>query len=351
VNVPFIAAIAALAKLEKIQSLHADMMVNMDMEALVSLAGFEQSIPLDMNIAMGMDLSKDPVKVRLDMNKITPDTEARDLFYAVQDGDDWVLYVSHDNGVTWQKETNPQNIRLPQLPDAAMDMLVNAISNVQKVGTDQVNGSPAAVYTGTINSRLLMKLLGSISFDGDLAKLLGDFPSDDMLSNLSDIELTIMIDEESGLPVRYTADMTDAVKDLLELAILKKTKVASLEAAGITLNVPSVVMDVTLSQFDSIDPIEIPQAALNEADPTPPAEGMGLENNAAPSGDYLTAQLKEIVDSEGDPCVLISFSLQPGDTLTFVLPNQEDHVIENTDDIVSPYEITVLKACFSPIVP
>ena len=64
--------------------------------------------------------------------------------------------------------------------------------------------------------------------------------------------------------------------------------------------------------------------------------------------DYSATTLEEIVDDQGRPCINISMTARPGDTVTIVLPNQDDYVVKNEEDTDQPYLMTIFKSCYYP---
>ncbi len=67
--------------------------------------------------------------------------------------------------------------------------------------------------------------------------------------------------------------------------------------------------------------------------------------------DYSSTTLEELVDGEGKPCISISMTSRPGDTVTIVLPNQDDYVVQNNEASDVPYLLTIPKSCFYPNTP
>ena len=67
--------------------------------------------------------------------------------------------------------------------------------------------------------------------------------------------------------------------------------------------------------------------------------------------DYSATKLEELVDGEGKPCISISMTSRPGDTVTIVLPNQDDYVVQNNESSDVPYLLTIPKSCFYPNAP
>ena len=67
--------------------------------------------------------------------------------------------------------------------------------------------------------------------------------------------------------------------------------------------------------------------------------------------DYSATTMEEIVDDKGVPSISIKMVARPGDTLTIVLPNQDDYVTQNTTGSDQPYQLTIPKSCFFPNTP
>lgn len=83
-----------------------------------------------------------------------------------------------------------------------------------------------------------------------------------------------------------------------------------------------------------------------------PTDEPALEPTEAPvtgtQVDYSATKLEEIVDNQGQPCISISMLSRPGDTVTIVLPNQDDYVVQNNENSDIPYLLTIPKSCFYP---
>ncbi len=263
-EVPFdVIAANAMAKLEQARSIHMDIQLNMAFNVTVSMGETPQSMPMNIDVSCGMDSTRDPNVARLDLSLSAPGQEMRGLVYLVQDGTDTILYLSEDDGATWEKQTNPQSFPLPQSPAATFHLFTDAGINIQKTGTAQVNGRPATVYSGKVEGKYLQEVLSNAGAGEALANSFGAEMTEAILLNPGDMDVTFMIDAENGLPVRYVVDMTSALGNMLSAAFQQNMDGQSLVDAGITLEVPTAVLEIVLSQFDSIKLLQIPEAALN----------------------------------------------------------------------------------------
>ena len=142
-------------------------------------------------------------------------------------------------------------------------MFSGAAANIQLIGTEEVNGKTASVYAGTIDGKFLQEILDSTAAAGELTEAMGADMSAEALADLSDIQVTVKIDQESGLPVQYTIDMADAMKDLMHAALVASMGGELPEGIEMELDMSAMVIDMVLSNFDAVEPIEIPEAALN----------------------------------------------------------------------------------------
>ena len=92
-----------------------------------------------------------------------------------------------------------------------------------------------------------------------------------------------------------------------------------------------------------------------QQEPVTTADTQATEPTEAPvtgtQVDYSATKLEELIDSEGKPCISISMTSRPGDTVTIVLPNQDDYVVQNNEASDVPYLLTIPKSCFFPNAP
>lgn len=263
--VPFDVAIAeANEKLQQVKSMHLDMEMTMGLTISISMGEMNQTMPMDIHMLYAMDVITDPYVAKMDLSLSgMGHEEQKGTIYATRDGENTILYTSDDEGVTWKKSTNPQEGQLPQSPDATLNMFSGAAANIQLIGTEEVNGKTASVYAGTIDGKFLQEILDSTAAAGELTEAMGADMSAEALADLSDIQVTVKIDQESGLPVQYTIDMADAMKDLMHAALVASMGGELPEGFEMELDMSAMVIDMVLSNFDAVEPIEIPEAALN----------------------------------------------------------------------------------------
>ena len=377
-------------KLLQVHSLHADLEVKLNTDMFITMNGFKQRTLTDVNLLARVDFFKDPLlAARIDIS--VPILNQHILLYGVQNEENVVLYTSSDNGTNWERDIVDLEQLLQQIPLEEFAALPAPDLHFQWSGTEDVNGQPAAVYRGRIEGAYLRDLLSSTGATDAMAEAVENAVDADVapdyLPNLRDILLTVMIDKESGLPVRLEADLSHTLQSLVDAAlpllwpVLKKAGLW-VEGQEFSAAIPTLSIECTLSQFDALMPILIPEMALNsdaflaEPKPTVPpetkTESVATERptetpqpeaetaaEAAPADapkaetqvNYLATTLKEVLGNDGAPCISIDLTIRPGDTLTIVLPHQEDIVTRNDKDTDALYHLVVYKVCYYPNTP
>ena len=263
-EVPFEAVEAAAnEKLKQVRSLHMDMDMTMDMEMALVLGETRQSIPVDVDVALGLDVIQDPLLIRARMTISAVGTTTDGLIYGTRDGEHTVICTSLDNGATWQKRTDPKKNGMLTAPGEVMDLLLGEDVEMALSGTEDVNGRPAAVYTGKMDGKRIRELLENTGALGEMGGALDVDLPEDALDDPGDMDVTFMIDEESGLPVRYRVDMTVALKYLLTAVLRESMAGEDMEGVELQMDVSSAWLELTLSDFDAVAPFAIPEAALN----------------------------------------------------------------------------------------
>ena len=261
---------SALEKLTELNSLRMDMDMLMDMEFKISSQGFSMNMPIQVAMDFLMDVQKEPqmskLDVKMDMNMSAMGQQSQQtntaLVYVDMSGDQPVSYSSTDEGATWHVGTeNAEQFK----PQESISLLKEHAKDFQKTGTGTVYGREVTIYSGKLEGAYAQQTMASTGMSEVLSEIAD---TDDVASNeavWSDILVTVSIDNETGYPVFYSMDMTDMLKDLLEVALKNAMGMEEAEGMEIELDVSVIKIDSYLTQFDSVPPIEIPEAALAAA--------------------------------------------------------------------------------------
>ena len=253
----------AAKKLQSTKSMHMDMSVSFDIA--LSMLGQELGIDFDMDVES--DMFMDPLQAKMIMTMNSMGESSSILSYAEKNDESYTLYVSADDGTTWQK----RSVDVSELPaqlnaSNAMDQLslfIESAQSFQEVGTEQINGSDAVRYDGTLKGEAVAK---AMELSGILDTFSSQFGGELDLSAFDDssIPASIWIDTKSGYIVRYDLDMTEIMGQVLKTMLSSTMESAGLAdmselVNGVELN--NCLASVVLSQFNAVEPFQIPEEA------------------------------------------------------------------------------------------
>lgn len=266
-NLPFDIAVAnAKRKLDQVQSLHMDTDLYMELMVRMSMGKPQPDTYIDMHMTAAMDLIMDPNMAYIDTTVSSKAVKipTRELAYMVRDGDRMILYISKDNGATWQKQTAPVTQQTSGTSVSLFELLTEHADEFRILRTDKtsVNGRSAISYYGKLNGKYMWNILNDTGTENMVTESSGLLSEED-LANMGDLTVTMVIDEKTGMPVRIVVGLAEVLQNAEDAAISKLLSDPSMAGVDIRVLVPTATIICTLSQFDSIAPIEIPEAALN----------------------------------------------------------------------------------------
>ena len=237
--------------LARVKSMTFDMTLEMSMSA-----GGET---VDMTISMDGETTTEPVVVHADMAIDLGALGAMEMeLYAEQNDDTVTTYISALG--QWRKEEAPLDEENAAL-DAKGDMgsSLAYASGLEEIGVETVGGVEAARYDGVITKEHLQEVLKNTGVLDDLGDAMDLKKSlEDAAENtagLGDIPISIWIDKEAMLPVRYEMDMTEMMQKLMD----QVSTAVSMEYPTVS----RVKVSMTIGGIDAVDAITIPDEAKN----------------------------------------------------------------------------------------
>ena len=238
----------AIREMQDVESMHVDMSAEIDMS--LSLEGESLELPLAMD--MSMDSYTEPLLAHADMDMSLLGQDFSVEYYIEQGGEGLSAYASAD-GASWAPmELDEASLGQFSAADSVAFYL-RCASAFEKAGEEEINGSTASRYEGEVPADMLSEALERSGAYGMLESV-GLDESAGVSGSEAGLELTIWLDEETGLPVRYEIDMAALMDELMETALAA----VSME---IDVDIGEACVSVTLSDFNGIDAIEIPEAA------------------------------------------------------------------------------------------
>lgn len=255
----------------------ADIMKNAE-EALEAVGSMSYDMTMDMEMSvMDQTMSTsttgkilyiaDPLKMKMDM---TMDAGAQGStamqMYAEEVGDDYVMYMSMD-GTTWMKQTLPDADMLEQYnAEASMDMYLESADSFKEDGTEQINGMDAVKYTGVIAEDTMNDVMESSGVISQLTSLgISEEQAEAMYKDCGQLPISIWIAKDSGLPVKYEMDMTEFMQKLMDNIMASMSDQAE-QSEDASITIGKMFISMTVSDFDSVEDFEIPEAAKNAAE-------------------------------------------------------------------------------------
>lgn len=237
--------------LAKVKSMTFDMTLEMSMSA-----GGET---VDMVVGMEGETTTEPVVVHADTAIDLGALGAMEMeLYAEQNDDTVTTYISALG--QWRKEEAPLDEENAAL-DAKGDMgsSLAYASGLEEIGVETVGGVEAARYDGVITKEHLQEVLKNTGVLDDLGDAMDLKKSlEDAAENtagLGDIPISIWIDKEAMLPVRYEMDMTEMMQKLMD----QVSTAVSMEYPTVS----RVKVSMTIGGIDAVDAITIPDEARN----------------------------------------------------------------------------------------
>ena len=242
-----------------------------------NLAG-AKSMTFDMAMKMGMSAGDETVDVTMTLNGETTTEPAivhADMnidmggfgaiameMYAEQSDSTVATYIGVDpgSGLTWMKEETALD-EASAILDARGDMgsSLALAANLKEIGTETVSGVETTRYDGVITKENLHEMMennGMLDELGDTLNLkqsLEEAAED--TEALSDVPISIWIDKEAMLPVKYEMDMTEMMQSLMAQV-----------SAAVSMEYPTVSgmkISMTIGGIDTVEAITIPDEARN----------------------------------------------------------------------------------------
>ena len=239
----------ALSEMQDVESLHMDMVMGIDM----SLSAEGQTLDMPISMDMSMDTINEPLTAHATMNMNVMQQPVGVEYYLEQSGENYQMYANMDGGGLESMSMDETELGQFSAVDG-VEFYLQCASAFEKVGEEEVRGATASRYDGEIPADMLAEALER---SGAYSMVEGLGVSEDSTEGLtSGMGLSIYLDNETGLPVRYDIDMTDLMREMME---------ATLAAVGagdaMSWEIGEASVSVTLSEFNGIDAIDIPDAA------------------------------------------------------------------------------------------
>ena len=215
-------------KIQKLESYHADCSVDMNMG--MGMLG-QSLMNLEFHIGADADVNRDPLLSEGTFQAELMDETREGQFYFAKEDDTLTLYLSTDGGETWKATPIDLSDSSPDtgfgLSKESLDWMLKAAKTFEETREEEINGYPATVYEGFISGEELKAKMDEADALGAVATGMELDPEELQLEEVGDIPVTVALDKESGLPVRFTVDLSALMDSMLPLFLQVVTKASA----------------------------------------------------------------------------------------------------------------------------
>ena len=244
----------AQENMSKLESMHMEMSMDVTME--LSVLG--QTQPMDMRVYYTMDTQNEPARTKLVITTSSMGQSQEQVMYTDESG---MIYMQID-GRSWQRQSAQGSSQANEMqPDQMLQLFLNSAGSFRETGSETINGSKATVYSGVLGGDYVKQVLETTGLGSTLGEALGTGDAGNLFDNLGEIPMTVAIDDESGLVVRYTMDMAQVMENLMKNLFNSMLTSQGLNGVEIEIKVSNCMATATLSQFNSVPEIVIPAEA------------------------------------------------------------------------------------------
>lgn len=247
---------AASEKVAAAKSMSSEVIVDMKM------ASAGQTVQMTMTGAV--EATVEPMAMHMDMTTDMGEMGSMKMqMYMTEEAGAYQLYVGMDDGngaTTWAAQSVPNADQMKQYDTQSnMELYLKSGSSFQENGTETIEGKETVRYDGVITNEDFNEVFTSTGVMDQFSSLgVNAEMAQSMLTDLGDLPISVWVEKESNLPVKYEMDMTAMIQ-----SIMNKT----MEAAGSTetVTMESVYMTMLIHDIDNVESIEVPQEALDAA--------------------------------------------------------------------------------------
>ena len=244
----------AQENMAKLESMHMEMSMDVTME--LSVLG--QTQPMDMRVYYTMDTQDEPARTKLVITTSSMGQSQEQVMYTDESG---MIYMQID-GRSWQRQSAQGSSQANEMqPDQMLQLFLNSAGSFRETGSETINGSKATVYSGVLGGDYVKQVLETTGLGSTLGEALGTGDAGNLFDNLGEIPMTVAIDDESGLVVRYTMDMAQVMENLMKNLFNSMLTSQGLNGVEIEIKISNCMATATLSQFNSVPEIVIPAEA------------------------------------------------------------------------------------------
>ncbi len=239
------AMIRAVREMESVESVHADMVL--DMEFGIDALGSSGSMPI--SVLMSMDTAGDRTSAEITMEFMGSGSGITCI--TAKNGETYDIYISFDGGETWVTQTgvdpgdvNFGNMTLNMDTSDIIRFYLESATSFGDPVEETVDGVTCRRYDGFFPGARLTEVLTQAGG--------GSFAQVPDGTNLPNAPISVWLAKGDGLPRRISIDMTDAMGQYVTGVFSGSSIPEDM------LTVGAVTVTVDLSEYNSAVPLQVP---------------------------------------------------------------------------------------------
>ena len=239
------------------------------MDMAMSSEGTDISIATTGNIKMTADPMEYEMTLDMDMGEEIGSMTTTS--YLVNEDGKQVLYsgVVYGGETFWSKQYDATLDSFEQYNAMEnIEMYLENAESFKENGTDNINGTEAVRYDGTITGESLENAINSTL--GDLGTSIDgtDLSASEIFNGIGDLTLSVWIDKETLTVRKYEMDMSEIMSKLFENMSADDESLAGID-------VSKVFLSMTVSSYNDIDSITVPDDVKSAAEAADAYEPVG----------------------------------------------------------------------------
>ena len=149
-------------------------------------------------------------------------------------------------------------------------MIAGYTEKFEKTGTKEIHGRTADVYEGTLAGEEFKEFMMKAGSFDTLMEAFGVPVADLDSSMLSEMPMTIALDQKTGMLLGYSVDLGTFMQNLME-AMMASIMAASMQgeeipadfdlSAFVSIKINEVKSDCSFYDFNQVEAIQMPKAA------------------------------------------------------------------------------------------
>lgn len=248
--------------LRTLKSGHVDADLTLDMNMIISFGGQNMSMPISILLKTALDEQTEPLclqgQMDLDMSSMGASQTKSYLFYFEKEDNVFAAYSSEDNGASWK--VTKSEAKAAQKIDIAnvASLIATNIKEFENTGTELVDGVEAQVYSGKLDTGFLQQAMEKAGAADSLDKVTDELGIEGGLSALGDIGFAMYIDANTHLPLKFTMDMSDLLKNVVGAVLKTAMGMDDMDGYEMDVEITSALLECRLKDINALPALEVP---------------------------------------------------------------------------------------------